>query len=267
MIGNFDPKVKSILEDAVIKKSGKMAVYTAIFGENDCLNEILEKNDDIDYYCFTDNPKLTSKTWSVIHCCGFYSTSRLTAKVFKILPHHVFVNYDYSIWIDGSYRIKSNLVELCNIFFKNKRNILFFSNPFRDCLYKEAKVCSALGLDDKEVIDRQIKKYVFNNYPANNGLIHGALIIRKHHNEIVNKVMDLWWNEVSNYSYRDQISFNYIAWEEGLNVGYIKGALSSSEDFEFTGHIKMANIGIFRKIWIRLKVMIIDNFQGDNFER
>lgn len=260
MIGNFDPKVKSILEDAVINKSGKIAVYTAIFGESDCLNEILKKNDGIDYYCFTDNPKLISKTWSVIQCSSFYSSSRLTAKVFKIFPHYVFVNYDFSIWIDGSYRIKSNLVELCNIFFNKKQNILFFPNPFRDCLYKEAKVCSALGLDDNEVIDRQIKRYIFDNYPMNSGLIHGALIFRKHHNEIVNKVMGLWWNEVSNYSYRDQISFNYIAWKEGLNVGYIKGALSSSEDFEFTGHIKRANIGIFKKIWIRLKVMIIDNF-------
>ena len=187
--------------------------------------------------------------------------------MFKILPHHVFVNYDYSIWVDGSYRIKSNLTEFCNIFFKNKWNILFFSNPFRSCLYKEAKVCSALGLDDKDVINRQIKRYILNNYPMNNGLIHGALIIRKHHNKIVSKVMDLWWNEVSNYSYRDQISFNYIAWEEGLSVGYIKGALSSSEDFEFTGHIKMASIGIFRKIWTKLRVMVIDNFQGDYFGR
>ena len=33
--------------------------------------------------------------------------------------------------------------------------------------------------------------------------------------------MEKWWNEIINYSHRDQLSFNYILWKEHKKVKYI----------------------------------------------
>ena len=30
--------------------------------------------------------------------------------------------------------------------------------------------------------------------------------------------MKIWWNEIKNYSYRDQLSLNYAIWKLNLNI-------------------------------------------------
>ena len=30
--------------------------------------------------------------------------------------------------------------------------------------------------------------------------------------------MKIWWNEIRNYSYRDQLSLNYVIWKKNLNI-------------------------------------------------
>ena len=33
--------------------------------------------------------------------------------------------------------------------------------------------------------------------------------------------MEKWWDEIKNYSYRDQLSFNYAMWKTGIKNKYI----------------------------------------------
>jgi hypothetical protein len=30
--------------------------------------------------------------------------------------------------------------------------------------------------------------------------------------------MKVWWNEIKNYSYRDQFSLNYAIWKSNINI-------------------------------------------------
>ena len=45
----------------------KLCVYTCITGSYDKVCEIKVKEAGVDYYLFTNNKKITSKTWNVVY--------------------------------------------------------------------------------------------------------------------------------------------------------------------------------------------------------
>ena len=65
------------------------------------------------------------------------------------------------------------------------------------------------------------ERYSKEHFPDNNGLIEGCLIIRKHNEPDCIKVMNLWFNEIKNYSYRDQLSFNLKSYQIIKNISSI----------------------------------------------
>ena len=53
--------------------------------------------------------------------------------------------------------------------------------------------------------------------PRNYGQFECSFLARENNNKTCMKLMDDWWNEVQRFSYRDQISFMYCAWKNGIN--------------------------------------------------
>ena len=53
--------------------------------------------------------------------------------------------------------------------------------------------------------------------PKYYGLAEDNLIFRKHCDKTA-KLMDEWWYMVENYSKRDQLSFMYILWKNGITL-------------------------------------------------
>jgi len=45
----------------------------------------------------------------------------------------------------------------------------------------------------------------------------------------VANVGENWWNEMKEGSRRDQLSFNYVAWDRGLKFKYIKGDIRNNK--------------------------------------
>ena len=45
----------------------KICVYTCITGNYDNLKDVLVKEDNVDYICFTDNKYLSSSTWKIMY--------------------------------------------------------------------------------------------------------------------------------------------------------------------------------------------------------
>jgi hypothetical protein len=85
-----------------------------------------------------------------------------------------------------------------------------------NCLYEEAKRCIERDKDNKNIIDKQISKYKKEGMPLNYGLIQNRILLRKHNDPTVIKTMEDWWQEIVNYSKRDQISFCYSTWKNNL---------------------------------------------------
>jgi hypothetical protein len=190
-------------------------MYTAITNNYDNLKEITIVSPEIDYIAFTDNKNLKSKIWKIVQIDDIVMDHVRTVKHIKMLPHLFLKEYQYSIWIDGSMRIKRDIQPLLKHLYKDQLTV--FKHPQRNCIYQEMEVCCNLKLDDTEKMKRQMETYRNIGYPKNNGLIASGVLLRQHHNPEVIQLMEDWWKEIVTHSKRDQLSFNYAAWTNRFN--------------------------------------------------
>ena len=100
-------------------------------------------------------------------------------------------------------------------------SIVCHRHPKRDCLYKEAKVCMLLGMDEREIIRNQIRNYKELGMPKKDGLMHGGILLRHHKSQEICKLMEDWWSEINNHSIRDQLSLNFVAWSNEIKLNYV----------------------------------------------
>lgn len=190
----------------IFKKNKKKVVYTSITGDYDELLTPDNRNANWDYICFTDNENINSDFWQIRKIKDLNIDKVRRNRIYKILPHIYLSEYDYSLYIDGNFRIIGDIEEYITRFSKDVMTC--FIHPSRNCIYEEAEACITLKKDSDKVIKDQIKRYKSEKYPADHGLIAGGIIFRKHNDPSVIKTMNTWWNEVKTHSYRDQLSFN-----------------------------------------------------------
>jgi len=222
----------------------KIAVYTAIFGGYEGLIP-QPKIKGVEYHCFTDTP-VKSRSW-IVHeirppCPGDNTRS---ARKIKILSHEYLHDFEHSIWIDGNYCVTGDIVALVNKELAECNMAVFDHSSTaidsRDCVYDEYQAIVDMGKrtgsfkDNPEVMKKQIERYRAEGYPAHNGLVFSAVLLRRHNTDDVIRTMKRWWNELENNSKRDQLSFNYAAWKEKLSYSSIKVDLRKNEWFYMIG--------------------------------
>ena len=232
--------LKAFLERNISKNNievdaKNIVVYTAITNVSnnyDKLKDQKNHNDGTEFVAFLENP-ISSKTWNSKQIHTKFSDPNRNAKIHKILSHIYFPDKEYSLWIDGSIRIKFpfNISRLAEIYLSNC-DIALFKHHERNCVYDEAKTCIARKLDDASTITKQIQKYARDGYPKNNGLSECTVLLRRHSNEI-KKFNEMWWEEISNGSKRDQISFDYVARKLNIKINNFPGDIKK-ENYLFT---------------------------------
>lgn len=156
-------------------------IYTAITGNKDPLRD--------DIKCFTEGYK--------------FDNPRLNARMYKILSH-LFLNDKWTIWIDGNIRLfvsENQLIEMTKPY-----EVGVFTHPERNCIYEEGQFCKKIGKGDSDRIDRQLVGYSNAGYPMNNGLAATFIVVRKN-TPHVNRLNEMWWEHITRYSIRDQLSF------------------------------------------------------------
>ena len=165
----------------------KNVIYTAIYGNKDVLRNPLVVDKDYDYVCFTDDKNLKSDVWNCTYSPAIHDDPVRSAKVFKAKPHEYFKEYDISLWIDANFLIKSNvhsfLDKTNNL--KETNMLLFQHDQGRDCT-------------------------------AN------SILLRRHNSDDIVKLSDMWWEEISNFSRRDQLSFCYCLWKLSMKYYLLK---------------------------------------------
>ena len=213
-------------------------VYTSIFDKYD---EIQKQNlpDGWDWQCFSEENSLP-----------IYEDNNRNAKRFKVLPHRYLQDYEYSIFIDGNMTVRGNIDELIEKYLSDA-NVAFFSHnennlDARNSAYDEAQTIFDLGeknikrspergilnyKDNPFVIQKQMERYRMLRYPANDGLITGMVILRRHNEKDCIETMEYWWTEIKYNSKRDQLSFNYCAWKNDLKFNYMDGDSRDNEYF------------------------------------
>lgn len=144
---------------------------------------------------------------------------RYIAKVFKIFPQVFMPNLESSVWMDGNVRLSKSIDGLLKDFLASKRGFGVFKHNKRKSVLEELSECVRFSKDAEDVMKSQVNKYRAKYNLDVLGLYQGRFLLRNHHRkEIISKISDEWWAEVSRYSVRDQLSLPVIVFENCLDV-------------------------------------------------
>ncbi len=196
----------------------RIAVYTAIFGGYDELLEPSYISPICDYYVFTDYDIPKDSAWKKIDISNMAELHGMDAyhlsKYIKMFPHAFFKDYKYSIWVDGATKIIADLAAFADRL--KDKCIGMFDNPVHDCIYTEGNYLIYYNRVNKQDIKRQLRAYQLEGYPKHNGMFECTVIVRKHNEEICIQLMNMWWDQVNQYTMRDQISFPFVLWKNKM---------------------------------------------------
>ncbi len=201
----------------------RCVVYTCMFGYSEAFNDFGYEHDErIDYICFTDDPDLRSDNWQItLRTCEMLDAAR-AAKRIKALPHRFLPEYDWSLYIDNTVRLKRSPRELFDEFLAPAASpLVCFRHPWRHCVYEEAEAVIEYGYDDPDRVRRQMAFYRHLGYPANAGLAKNTLLLRRHRDPVLASLMERWHQQVLCHSLRDQLSLNPVAWFDRFTIDYL----------------------------------------------
>ena len=221
-------------------RPGSIVVYTAVTGEYDRLKEPPHAAvSGANFVAFVDAPTrsaMTSDVWQPRAVHAEFRDPVRNAKIHKILSHVYFPDVEYSLWLDGSVAIRSadSIRRLVEVHLADC-DLVVFRHSKRDCVYQEASICLQRRLDDPAVIWDQIRRYTKEGHPPHGGLAECTVVLRRH-TAAVKAFNEAWWEEITNGSTRDQLSFPYVARKMGLRYGTFPGTIFSNPLFRREPH-------------------------------
>ncbi|MCY7152798.1 DUF616 domain-containing protein [Streptococcus gallolyticus subsp. gallolyticus] len=223
-------------------KNKKVVVYTCVTGEYERPVEPLYKPSNVDYFVITDMEIDSNSKWKKIDINSIKELSSLNniekSRFPKILPHRIFQDYDYSIYVDANVRIISDIRKSISSLGK----IPFASHwhPERNSIYQEAKACILAKKGNPKLITEQMVRYRKLGMPDNFGLIECNILVREHNSESCKKLMELWWEEfINSKSYRDQLSLPFVIWHLGYtmkDIGFIESDVKNNISIQLLEH-------------------------------
>lgn len=241
----------------------KFLVYTALFGNIDAKlhdphNPALDENV---YLCFTDRKDLESKVWKIIYLPpGIILPEwepRMKARYMKImLPNlsavfHVLglaksfpKNGDVFLWADSSLLIRCNPYQVAMEHWINQKaprgpmpDILAFHHPDRIALEDEAIAAHKHRGTDLKKAEDQVSYYRSGGFTeeVQTSLTATGFLFRMQ-SDLLKRFAQEWWNQIVNFTNRDQISVDYCIWRHHLAVKYLPDSYRTSPLVRFYPH-------------------------------
>lgn len=171
----------------------KKAIFTVIVGGYD---DIPTKPSfkEWDYFLITDEMPKDSKGWTVIQVNECGDPKKLSRK-YKILSHNYLPEYDLVCYMDANMTL---LKEPPSTPLRGRHRI---SVSF----YDEAKLILRAKKENRAVIDRQVLFYRKSGLKGTSRVLQNGFFVRQH-NATMNKIHEQWWEQIKQFSYRDQLS-------------------------------------------------------------
>jgi Protein of unknown function (DUF616) len=223
------------LENVATASDRKMAVYTAIFSDYDEPPALQEIDDGIDYFLFTDGSVKTAPApWQIRVINPIFADPQRDARRVKLLPH-LFLpkHYETSVWVDSSLLLKQLSIDLIEQILGDA-DIAVTRHDARNCLYEEAKAVLAVKYESPARVGRQMSRYRMKGFPERFGLHATMFLARRHMRDKCLSFNLEWWEELSRFSKRDQLSFDYTRWRHaGVKVNTLEMNVHRNPIFGF----------------------------------
>ena len=199
----------------------KTCVYTCLFGNYEQLNEFPDGIDSrIQRICFTDNPELTSDSWTIrLVKPAFPMDSVRSQRRVKILAHEYLPpDVETSLYIDNTVVLHAKPETLFRQYLRNADMAVPY-HSFRANVFDEFVVVAKAGLDDPARVFEQLNHYqMLESNALEERPYWTAILLRHHHRPGVRDAMVSWYNHVMRYSRRDQLSFNIALHDASVAV-------------------------------------------------
>lgn len=216
-----------------------ICVYTCITGEYDNLKEIKNVENNIDYYCFTNNKNIKSKTWNIVYIDDDKLSNVLLARKTKILGNPIINSkYDIELWMDAAVEFLKPINDFIDEYLGEKDNFVCFKHGLRNSIEEEMDACLRFRKESIDKIENLKEFYKKENYNYDNGLVESTVLIKRPNDEKVIETMNVWFDMVKNYTKRDQLSFNYALFKTGLKVKWINEYVFGNDWFTWHEHTK-----------------------------
>lgn len=213
-----------------IESGAVKTIYSCITNQYDSINIPLVVDNNIEYVMHTDLKDAPSP-WRAVdistldfdRCDG-----RDINRYCKMHPHVLFDACHYSLYIDGSVRIMSDVDEFFCSAHNARYGLALHKHHARDCIFDEAKACVALGKGNEQAIRQQMERYRSSGMPEHYGLLEATVIAADLSNPYAIEILEDWYNEyISCGSSRDQLALPYVLWLKGIAVEEI-GSLGTN---------------------------------------
>lgn len=220
----------------------RVAIYTCIIGNYDELHEPVFVPDNCDFYVITDIEVPADSHWQRITVDNIEGAQGIGGakeinRWCKMNPHKIFKDYQYTIYVDGNYRIITDLTEYINRI--SEYGISFFAHGARNCVYDEIQVCIDYKKADPVALREYEKFLEEEKMPKDYGLLLGAFIARNHKIEACNIISEKWWETFQKFPLRDQIVLPYVLYKENITpqaLATLGGSYKGSYAFERCRH-------------------------------
>lgn len=227
----------------------QIAVYTCVVNDYDEVEEPLSISPECDYYIISDKKPEKESVFQYIDIndCVPESITDATRqnRYCKINAHKIFPQYRYSIYADGSIRTKKNIVEKINDLPVTR--IITRSRKNWDNVYYEIFRRIVTERDNIELFMKQAEAYWLQGMPESFASLECAVLIREHNHPLCKKLMEDWWEQIEQFSRRDQVSLPYVLWKNGYkieDVGTVNGDEMFNEKYMIgkKNHAKPRNV-------------------------
>ena len=188
-------------------------IFTTIFGDYDELQQAPEFK-SWDTVLFTDTEPKDAKGWDL----NIIKTDdpKKTSRYVKICIHKLMPSYDIFCHIDG------NMI----LIMPPPSEPIWGLHRGGRGLYSEAKEVIRLGKDSSDIVNSQVNRYRSEGISGRINVTENGFHVRRN-NKLVNRMHELWWEEVKKGSYRDQISMPFIREKYQWNPdGLVKDVVS-----------------------------------------
>lgn len=197
-----------------------LVAYTAIFEGFDKLTPVPAT--DVPFICFADVLPEGSDGWNVRLVKRQFHSPRREARMYKLLSHQWFPGADITLWLDGAIELKIDPSEI--VAHLGTNDLAVFRHIHRNCIYEEAKAILRLFKAPENLVREQVAHYRQEGMPENNGLVASHIVARRH-TEVIERFNNAWWGELTRFTARDQMSFNYVCWKPGLEYSLFPDSL------------------------------------------
>lgn len=204
----------------------KNVVYTCVTNGYDNIFDHDFISDKFDYFVISDKEPENPGIFTYLDIGEFLpegiNDPTRQNRYCKINAHKIFPQYRYSIYADANIIFTKSIAQVIDKLPKTR--LAVSSKLLDDDLYTHAIRIMNGRRDEPEIIRKQMEHYYLMGMPEHFGNYWCNVLVREHNHPVCSKIMEDWWDEIMQFTRRDQLSLPYVIWKNGYtysDVGII----------------------------------------------